>query len=131
MQQIKKSDQRNGDTSQLGDPVEIGYTKVDNPQKKLPIVDANDKECYCKIVRTERTQGIHNRFFVKGKIDNRLVDPWDDTDLQRNGRYAASIGRDPYKWIEVTKLGFDLYMLFLQGRSPANFDRATRETINA
>jgi hypothetical protein len=120
-----------GDTSTLGDPVEIGFTNTENPHKEPPIIDPQDEKCYAKIIRTERESGLFLRYFVKATMDRKLVDPWDTTDLQRNGRLAASMGRDPYMFLEINKMGFDLYMLFLRGRSTAHFDKAAREIIHA
>ena len=128
--QIKKSDSQ-GDTASLGDPVEIGYTKSDNPHKEPPIVDAQDECCYAKIVRTERNFDIHHRFFVKVTMDNRLIDPWNEMEMNRNLRLASSMGRDPYHFVEISKQGYDLYMLFLLGRSLAHYDKASREVKHA
>jgi hypothetical protein len=118
----------NPNKQSLGDQVEIGYTKTDNPAREPPAIDANDEHCYAKTIRTEREHGIHYRYYVRGKTtDGFLLDPWDSGDIERNARLASALNRDPYKFVEVSKAGFDLYMLFLRGRSVAYLQKASRE----
>lgn len=120
--------QMNNDKSLLGDPTEIGYTKTTNTAlSEPPMVDPESEECYAKIVRTERDTGIYLKYFVKAKIDRSILDPWDDNDIRTNIRHAKAVGRDPYKFIEISKAGFDCYMYYLITKAKAHFDRARRE----
>lgn len=110
---------------------EVGYTISTNPARNAPMIDVEDSQCYAKKRIFDRDGTSTFKYYIKTKtVDNKLCNPWNPTDMDNNAKLSSALNRDPYKFTEVTINGFELYLLFLKGRSTAILDQVERERIN-
>ena len=110
---------------------DLGFAPSPDQVSDPPVINTGNNLCCAKIVRTERLDNIHNKYYVKTTTGGELYDPWNDSDNNRTERISRGNGRSPYRFWEINKIGFDHYMEFLRNRKQQYYIHAKRELLDS
>jgi hypothetical protein len=110
---------------------EVGYTISNNIAKAPPIIDTEDEKCYAKIVITQCKDIQKEKFYVKGTRSGFLLNPFDNSESDRQRRVFGKIGQDGYFFVPITQVGFKNYLEYLRSQNSMYYKRAEWELKNA